>query len=102
EEVVRRLELAVADDRQLTPKLHPEGLIKSPTPLGVGDPHHRMEEPRQAENPTRAGISASAAWRSRDVVVCWKGDKGAPPSAVLLERERRLGHTRGMLTLFGA
>src|SRR4051812_26530863 len=43
EEVVRRLELPVADDRRLAPELEPEGLVERPAALRIRDPVHGVE-----------------------------------------------------------
>src|SRR6266540_2380104 len=48
EEVVRRLELAVAHDRQLAPELHSESLVEGAAPLRIGDADHRVQVARHA------------------------------------------------------
>src|SRR5947207_3421668 len=44
EEVVRRLELTVADDVELARESKPERLVEGAAPLRVGDPDHRVQE----------------------------------------------------------
>src|SRR5205823_2648418 len=44
EEVVRRLELAVADDVHVALEAEAERLVERAALLGVGDPHHRVQE----------------------------------------------------------
>src|SRR6266545_3260742 len=46
EEVVRRLELAVAHDRQLAPELHAERLVERAAPVRIGDADHRVQVAR--------------------------------------------------------
>jgi hypothetical protein len=48
EEIVRRLELAVADDREFAPELEAEGVIERPAPLGIGDPVCGVQVARDA------------------------------------------------------
>src|SRR5947209_690215 len=43
EEVVRRLELAVTDDRELASRLHAERLVERAALLGICDPVHRVQ-----------------------------------------------------------
>src|SRR5262249_43231308 len=43
EEVVRRLELAVPDDRELATELHAERLVEGTAPVRIGDPDHRVQ-----------------------------------------------------------
>src|SRR4029453_8300731 len=61
EEVVRRLELAITDDRQLAPKLHPEHLVADPTPLRIGAPEHRVEVFRHDQDPSVETIFTTLA-----------------------------------------
>src|SRR5262249_27279344 len=48
EEVVRRLQLTIPDDRELAFELEPQRLVEAPARLEVGDPVHRVEESRHA------------------------------------------------------
>src|SRR5919197_452446 len=43
EEVVRRLQFAVADDVEVAAVLHPERLVEGTALLGIGDPVHRVQ-----------------------------------------------------------
>src|SRR5262245_39552310 len=47
-EVVRRLELAVADDLHLAPELEPERLVERAAATGIGDAVHRVQVPGHA------------------------------------------------------
>ncbi len=44
EEVVRRLQLAVPDDVHVAAEAKAERLVERAALLGIGDPHHRVEE----------------------------------------------------------
>jgi len=63
EEVVRRLQLAVADDVHLAREPEPERLIEHPTLRRVGDPDHRVQEARHAQDPS-FGLKAPEESRS--------------------------------------
>src|SRR5204863_10048854 len=69
EEVVRRLELAVAHDRKLTAELESERLVKGPTLLWIGDPVHGVQVARHGRDPDvilTAASSYQPRWRKRE------------------------------------
>src|SRR5581483_11488775 len=69
EEVVRRLELAVADDRELAAELHPQRLVEGTTPLDVGDPDHRVQVPGHGRDPSdRPATPAAPRYVRRSVI----------------------------------
>ena len=47
-EVVRRLELSVADDVQVAGEAEPERLVEAPARLRIGDAHHCVQEAAHA------------------------------------------------------
>jgi hypothetical protein len=74
EEVVRRLELAITDDWQLSPKLHPERLVENPTPLGIGHAHTLVQKISDPRAPCRRVLETRqrvrAADATLDAIVC--------------------------------
>src|SRR5262249_39658065 len=46
EEVVRRLDCAIADDVEVAREGEPERLVERAAAPGIGDPHHRVQETR--------------------------------------------------------
>src|SRR5579862_601920 len=52
-EVVRRLDCAVADDVHVALELEAEGFVERAAALGVGDPHHGVQELGHRREPTR-------------------------------------------------
>ena len=97
EEVVRRLELALADDVHVALEREAERLVERAALLGIRDPDHRVQELRHAveatglrRRTTRSPAAAAAACRRRPVPSATPPRISAsPPSAAAPNRSPR-------------
>ena len=76
EEVVRRLELAVADDVHVALEAEAERLVEGAALLRIRDPDHRVEEVSHARILRRSGLVASHLGEERALR---RGDPALPP-----------------------